>query len=78
MRVKVPIRAKVTATMTRADQARMGRWHRCWHPNGKKRRVEQHRYPSNRLVTIPPGATYIRIPGYMEKAWFSGKLPRSG
>lgn len=74
IRVKVvTIRARVTAYTPYDHALSKPEWADgivAWHPNGKQRSVEQHRYG---LATdwgqFPPGATYIRIPGYMEKSF---------
>ena len=42
----------------------------AWHPDGRKRRVEDHRYGlATDWAQFPPGATFIRIPGYMERTF---------
>ena len=66
------IRAKVTAYTPMDHLHTKPDWADgivAWHPNRKKRRVAQHPYGlATDWQQFPGGATFIRVPGYMEKA----------
>jgi len=69
----VTIRARVTAytpydhLRTRPDWADGVV---AWHPNNRKRHVRDHRYGlATDWSQFPPGATFIRVPGYMSKTF---------
>lgn len=69
----VTVRAKVTAYTAMDHAVSKPEWADgivAWHPGGKKRRVRNHPY---NLATdwsqFPPGATFIRVPGYMDRTF---------
>lgn len=69
----VTIRARVTA-YTPYDHAQTHpQWADgivAWHPGGRQRHVAEHRYGlATDWSQFPPGATYIRVPGYMESSF---------
>ncbi|TVR44064.1 MAG: hypothetical protein EA402_08190 [Planctomycetota bacterium] len=69
----VTIRARVTA-YTPYDHAQTHpQWADgivAWHPGGRQRRVANHRYGlATDWAQFPPGATFIRVPGYMEQSF---------
>lgn len=69
----VTIRARVTA-YTPYDHAQTHpQWADgivAWHPGGRQRRVANHRYGlATDWAQFPPGATFIRVPGYMERTF---------
>lgn len=69
----VTIRARVTAYTAWDHRTSKPEWADgvvAWHPGGRKRRVEHHPYGlATDWAQFPPGATYIRIPGYMEQSF---------
>lgn len=69
----VTIRARVTAYTPYDHAETHPQWADgivAWHPGGKQRRVENHRYGlATDWAQFPPGATFIRVPGYMESTF---------
>lgn len=69
----VTIRARVTAYTPYDHAETEPQWADgivAWHPGGRQRRVANHRYGlATDWSQFPPGATFIRVPGYMEKSF---------
>ncbi|MDA3960812.1 MAG: hypothetical protein PF961_08480 [Planctomycetota bacterium] len=69
----ITIKAKVTA-YTPYDHVRTRpEWADgivAWHPHGKRRSVRNHPYGfATDWAQFPPGATFINVPGYLEKTY---------
>ena len=69
----VTVRAKVTAYTPYDHADSHPQWADgivAWHPHGKRRHVAHHRYClATDWSQFPAGATFIRVPGYMEKTY---------
>ncbi|TVR08150.1 MAG: hypothetical protein EA401_14340 [Planctomycetota bacterium] len=69
----VTIRARVTAYTPYDHAETEPQWADgivAWHPGGRQRRVANHRYGlATDWSQFPPGATFIRVPGYMETSF---------
>jgi len=69
----VTIRAKVTAYTANDHQQTHPQWADgvvAWHAGGRRRHVSAHPYGlAADWAQFPPGATFIRVPGYMDRSF---------